>query len=58
LNAHEAPASARPDDARVLARDRPPFDISTAHPARVYDFLLGGKDNISQEVRAVFRDRA
>jgi S-adenosyl methyltransferase len=24
-----------------------------AHPARVYDYLLGGKDNISQEVSAI-----
>lgn len=23
----------------------PPFDITKPHPARVYDFLLGGKDN-------------
>jgi S-adenosyl methyltransferase len=25
-----------------------PFDTTTAHIARVYDFWLGGKDNISQ----------
>jgi hypothetical protein len=35
-----------------------PFDTSKAHQARVYDYLLGGKDNISQEVRAAFRDHA
>ena len=34
-----------------------PFDTSTAHQARMYDYLLGGKDNISQEVRAYFRNR-
>ena len=28
-----------------------PFDTSVAHQARIYDFLLGGKDNISQVVR-------
>jgi hypothetical protein len=25
-----------------------PFDTSKAHQARMYDYLLGGKDNISQ----------
>jgi hypothetical protein len=35
-----------------------PFDTSVAHQARGYDYLLGGKDNISQEVRADFRNRA
>ena len=25
-----------------------PFDTTRAHQARVYDYLLGGKDNISQ----------
>ena len=33
------------------------FDTSRAHQARVYDYLLGGQDNISQEVRADFRNR-
>ena len=27
----------------------PSFDISTAHPARVYDYLLGGKDNFAAD---------
>ena len=35
-----------------------PFDTTMANQARVYDYLLGGKDNISQEVRADFRNRA
>ncbi len=34
-----------------------PFDTTKAHQARVYNYLLDGKDNISQEVRAVFRNR-
>jgi hypothetical protein len=29
------------------------FDARVAHPARVYDYWLGGKDNISQVVSAV-----
>jgi S-adenosyl methyltransferase len=34
------------------------LDTSVAHQARVYDYWLGGKDNISQEVRADFCDHA
>jgi hypothetical protein len=33
------------------------IDISRPHAARMYDYFLGGKDNISQEVRADFRNR-
>src|ERR1700733_13288838 len=29
------------------------IDVSVAHPARVHDYWLGGKDNISQVVPAV-----
>src|ERR1700722_6452990 len=36
---------ALPDDADVL-RD---FDITVAHPARVYNYLLGGKDNFAAD---------
>jgi hypothetical protein len=32
--------------------------IMVPHSARLWNCLLGGKDNISQEVRADFRDRA
>jgi hypothetical protein len=40
------PAPARADDA-----DRLPAEINTsvAHPARVYDYLLGGKDNFAAD---------
>jgi S-adenosyl methyltransferase len=36
-----------------MAGERPEvtIDTSRAHPARVYDYWLGGKDNISQVVR-------
>ncbi|MGH3280921.1 MAG: SAM-dependent methyltransferase [Trebonia sp.] len=38
--------------------DLPPeVDTSRPHTARMYDYFLGGKDNISQEVRADFRNR-
>jgi len=37
---------------------RPPFDTSVANQARIYDYLLGGKDNISQVVsRWPYSDR-
>jgi hypothetical protein len=29
--------------------DVPPFDISVAHQARIYDYLLGGKDHFSAD---------
>jgi hypothetical protein len=32
-----------------LSQYPPLFDVSTAHPARVYDFLLGGKDNFAAD---------
>ena len=34
---------AAPDD--TAGAPGPPFDTSVAHHARVYDYLLGGKDN-------------
>jgi hypothetical protein len=30
----------------------PGFDVSVAHPARVYNFLLGGKDNFAADHEA------
>jgi len=35
----------------------PEIDMTTPNVARIYDYWLGGKDNISQEVRADFRNR-
>jgi len=40
-----------------MAEAAPEIDTSRPAPARVYDYLLGGKDNISQEVRVDFRNR-
>jgi hypothetical protein len=43
----------------MMSGDLSRLDTGTAHIARVYDYWLGGKDNnISQEVRADFRNRA
>src|SRR5579871_3633795 len=49
LSAHEAPASESRPDVPVGSHSRPSFDISAAHPARVYDYLLGGKDNYAAD---------
>jgi hypothetical protein len=35
----------QPADHSGSATEPPSFDITIAHPARVYDYLLGGKDN-------------
>jgi hypothetical protein len=35
-----------------MAAERPSFDISVAHPARVYDYWLGGKDNFQADREA------
>ena len=35
----------------------PGADTSRPHPARIYDYALGGKSHISQEVRADFCNR-
>jgi hypothetical protein len=39
MNSHEAPAPRGPRTGSL------PFDTSVAHQARIYDYLLGGKDN-------------
>jgi SAM-dependent methyltransferase len=42
----------------VTPRTAPEFDVSNPHPARVYDFLLGGRDNYAADraaARAILR---
>jgi hypothetical protein len=41
--------AAAPGDGGTLAKARLPFDTSVAHQARVYDYLLGGKDNYAAD---------
>jgi hypothetical protein len=36
-------------------KDKPAFDTSVAHPARVYDYWLGGKDNFAADREAAER---
>ncbi len=43
------PEQTQPGSGETAARVRG-LDTSVAHPARVYDYLLGGKDNITQVV--------
>ena len=40
--------TAAPGDSKAGAL---PFDTSIAHHARMYDYLLGGKDNYAADVR-------
>jgi hypothetical protein len=46
----EAPA---PDGGAASKTGRPPFDTSVANQARIYDYLLGGKDNYAADRAAV-----
>jgi len=46
----EAPA---PDGGAAVKTGRPPFDTSVANQARIYDYLLGGKDNYAADRAAV-----
>jgi len=47
----QSPARER-DDAAARAAERPGFDISVAHQARMYDYWLGGKDNFAADRKA------
>ena len=40
-----APAGEPPADPPPARNEPPSFDISRAHPARIYDYWLGGRDN-------------
>ena len=46
-----SPARER-DDAAARAAERPGFDTSVAHQARMYDYWLGGKDNCAADRKA------
>jgi hypothetical protein len=50
MTSDEAPA---PNGGATASRARPPFDTSVAHQARMYDYLLGGKDNYAADRAAV-----
>ncbi|HUY49843.1 MAG TPA: SAM-dependent methyltransferase [Streptosporangiaceae bacterium] len=42
-------AAAAGDDSDTSIGDRPTFDTSVAHQARMYDYMLGGKDNFAAD---------
>jgi hypothetical protein len=48
----DAPHAGAPDDVPASRDDRPAFDTSVAHQARIYDYWLGGKDNFAADRRA------
>ena len=49
MSAHQAPAGGSNNDAGGRSHGPLALDTSTAHPARVYDYLLGGKDNFAPD---------
>jgi hypothetical protein len=51
MTADEAPAA--PGESGAGQSKRPPFDTSVANQARIYDYLLGGKDNYEADRAAV-----
>jgi hypothetical protein len=48
----DASPAGGPDDAAASGNDRPAFDTSVAHQARIYDYWLGGKDNFAADRKA------
>jgi hypothetical protein len=36
-------------NASDMAEEQPPYDTTVAHPARVYNYWLGGKDNFAAD---------
>src|SRR6202453_2739514 len=50
MSIDQAPA---PDGSAAGKAGRPPFDTSGATQARIYDYLLGGKDNYAADRAAV-----
>jgi O-methyltransferase involved in polyketide biosynthesis len=52
VSTYGASAAEQPADAPDGAAEPSSFDTSVAHPARVYDYLLGGKDNYEADREA------
>jgi S-adenosyl methyltransferase len=49
VTSHGTPAGERPDGTAAEPLERPTFDTSVAHIARVYNYWLGGKDNYAAD---------
>src|SRR5215471_19919865 len=52
MAAHETQATTEQQAGTVSSQERPTFDTSVAHIARVYDYWLGGKDNYAADRKA------
>ena len=52
MTSQDAEAGPQDTDTAGSLVDAPSFDTSIAHPARVYDFLLGGTDNYAADREA------
>jgi hypothetical protein len=52
MTTDETSAMARPSTSTSSSQERPTFDTSVAHIARVYDYWLGGKDNYAADRKA------
>jgi hypothetical protein len=52
MTTDETSAMARPSTGTSNSQERPTFDTSVAHIARVYDYWLGGKDNYAADRKA------
>ena len=48
----DARHAAGADDVLASTGDRPAFDVSVAHQARIYNYWLGGKDNYAADRKA------
>jgi hypothetical protein len=52
LTTDETPRTAQHPNSTGRSQERPTFDTSVAHIARVYDYWLGGKDNYAADRQA------
>jgi hypothetical protein len=49
VSGHDTPAVRQPTDIPERAGEPPSYDTGIAHPARIYDYLLGGKENYAAD---------
>jgi hypothetical protein len=52
VTSQDASSGAQDSDLPYSAAEPPPFDITVAHPARIYNYWLGGKDNYEADREA------
>ena len=52
MTSQDASSGAQDSDLPASAAEPPPFDITVAHPARIYNYWLGGKDNYEADREA------